>query len=87
MQIKQIFTYLSNPFKALAYPIFPIIPTCPTCAAMRFALLSALWTGWLIGLAMSDLSAGLSIGIISGVSWVISLYVVYKVGESGKDIP
>ena len=70
-----------KPFAALGYPILPLIPECPTCAAMRFALLSAVLTGSIIGMAIGDFVFGLVAGAAIGVFEVITLYVHYKLGE------
>lgn len=65
------------PFKALGYPIFPIIPECATCAAMRFALISAVLTGALAGVAMHQFLGGVILGFAVGVCMVSGLYIIH----------
>lgn len=59
-----------------------IVPECSYCAAMRWAVISALITSLVLGIAVKSIVACLIGGTLCGATLVAFLYGVYKIEES-----
>ena len=70
--------FLTRIASAIGSPIFPFVPECSYCAAMRFALLSSLVTGEIMGFIYYHLIAGIFVGFWVGTFIVASIYIDYK---------
>lgn len=74
---------LAVPFKASWYPLLPIVPECSFCAAMRFAFIGCVISGFCTGFTFRHTIEGLVLGVIYGFILTITLWAHYHLTKDG----